>query len=106
MDWLKLHAVINEVPAAGIGIGCVLLLIASVAGGGAIRTMAFKIFTVGSFFAVVAFLTGPPALVRLTTSPGLSLARIEAHHDAARLAVWMSGLLGLMSLKAILTMKH
>jgi hypothetical protein len=105
MDWIKLHALINEVPAAGIGIGALLLLIAMIAGGNAIKKIAFGFFAVGSVFSVLAFLSGPPARLRLETNPGVSIAHIEKHHNAANLAVWVAGLLGTMAVIGLVQMK-
>ena len=106
MDWVKLHAVINEVPAAGMGIGTLLLLISMVAGGPGIKKTAFRFFALGSLFALLAFFTGPAAESRLQSLPGMSVSRVEQHHDAAILTVWFSGLLGIVSVGALAATKR
>jgi hypothetical protein len=98
--------VINEVPAVGISIGTLLLLISMVAGGPGVRKTAFRFFALGSLFALLAFFTGPIAEIRVRTAPGLSISRVEEHHNAANLAVWFSALLGFMSVGAVAAIKR
>ena len=41
MDWVRIHAAINEAPAVGIGIGTALLIISAVLGGRRLQKAAF-----------------------------------------------------------------
>jgi hypothetical protein len=104
MDWVNLHATINEVPAAGIIIGTFLLVISAVAGGRSLKKIAFTLFAAASVCSVLAFLTGAPAETALQDSPGMSRLLVEQHRYAARLAVSLAALLGFIGIVAIRSM--
>jgi hypothetical protein len=106
MDWVRLHVAINEVPAVGIGLGVLLLLASAVVGGRGLQKTAFKLFTIASVFGLLAFLTGAPAEVALQDAPGMSRLLVEQHRNAARLAVSVTVLLGLIAFNAITSMKQ
>jgi hypothetical protein len=104
MDWVTFHATINEVPAAGIGIGALLLVISAVAGGRRLQKLAFTLFAAASVLAVLAFLSGRPAETALRDATGMSRALIDQHRDAARLAVSLAVLLGFIGVGALRSM--
>jgi len=54
MDWVTVHAVINEAPGLGIGIGTLLLLISALVGGRPLQKAAFSIFAVTGLLAARA----------------------------------------------------
>jgi hypothetical protein len=105
MDWIRLHAAINEAPAAGIGIGTALLVISAVVGGRGLQKTAFRLFALSAVFAVVAFLTGLPAQTALEHTPKLSPNLVREHWYAARLALSATALLGLIGIAAIRAMR-
>jgi hypothetical protein len=106
MDWVKLHATINEVPAAGIIIGALLLVMSAVAGGRSLQKIAFTLFAAASVCSVLAFLTGPLAETALRDAPGMSRLLVEQHRYAARLAVSLTALLGVIGIGAIMSMSR
>lgn len=106
MDWVRIHAAINEVPAVTIGFGAALLLISAAAGGARLQRTAFQLFAIAAVFGVLAFLTGAPAEVALQDAPGMSRPLVEQHRNAARLAVSLTLLLGLIAINAIRSMRQ
>src|SRR4051812_42494532 len=98
MDWVRLHVAINEVPAIGIGVGTAMLLISVLAGGRTLQKAAFRLFALSAVFGVFAFWTGAPAQSALRETPGMSETLVDAHWYAARLALSVSVLLGLVGI--------
>ena len=106
MDWVKVHAVINEAPGVGIGIGTLLFLISALAGGRPLQKAAFSIFAVTGLLAAVAFLSGAPAETVVQGAAGASEKLIHEHHFAARIAVAVTILLGFIGVTAKASMQN
>ena len=105
MDWIRIHATINECPAAAVGVGTGLLLISTLVGGRRLQKAAFRLFLVASVIAMLAFVSGAPAEIALHDAPGMSKALVEQHRYAARLAVSVTVVLGLIGIAAIKSMR-
>jgi hypothetical protein len=106
MDWVRIHAVLNEVPAAGIGLGLLCLIITFAAGGNGLRKLAFELFALGSVFGILAFLSGSPTEALLASAPGMSKSLVEQHQIAARVAAFVTGLLGLIAFHGVLSLSR
>jgi hypothetical protein len=105
MDWLRLHVAINEAPAIGIGIGTALLFISAVAGGRGLQKTAFRLFALAAGCAIVVFISGGPAQKALEHAPGMSQQLIDEHWYAARLALIVTIVLGIVGIVAIRSMR-
>ena len=101
MDWVRIHAAINEAPAVGIGIGTALLIISAVVGGRRLQKAALRLFAFAAGVAVLVFVSGGPAQTALEHAPGISPELVEEHWYAARLALFVTVLLGLIGIGAL-----
>jgi hypothetical protein len=64
------------------------------------------LFAVAALLSALAFLTGAPAEITLHGVPGMSESLVEQHRYAARLAVSVTALLGLVGISAIRSMRQ
>ena len=94
MDPTHLHLMLNHVPVVGIPLGLALLAIGLALGSTHLRVAALLVFLLCSAVAGVVFLTGEPAEHRVETIPGISETYIEAHEEAAEVAIWGAIALG------------
>jgi hypothetical protein len=106
MDWVQLHVAINEAPAVGVGIGTALLMMSAVAGGRRIQKTAFELFAISAVLAIAVFLSGGPAQTALQYAPGMSKDLVEEHWYAAKVALSLSTLLGVIGIAAIRFMRN
>jgi hypothetical protein len=101
-----IHVLINELPAIGVGLGTLLLLIAAIAGGDGLRKLAFSLFLVAAVIQVLVYLSGLPTANTLQYVPGITAAGLDQHHTAALLSLIAVELLGVLGATAILSFKR
>jgi hypothetical protein len=106
MDWLRLHIAINEAPAVGIGVGTALFFISAIAGGRGLQKTAFGLFVLTAVCAAVVFVSGGPAQRTLEHAPGVSQELVNQHWYAARVALFVSTVLGVIGIVGLRSMRN
>jgi uncharacterized membrane protein len=89
MDILNMahnHLLLNHVPTVGTVIAIGLLLISLVRRNDHLKHVSLEVFFVVALLTIPAYLTGVAAQTAIVDREGVSLAAMEAHHNAALLA--------------------
>lgn len=102
MDSTHLHLLLNHFPVVGTIIGTGVMAYGYFTKSGATQKAALMIWVFMAVLAIPVFLTGEPAEEKVEDLPGVSEAMIHAHEEAAELAVWVMGALGVLSLVTLL----
>jgi glucan phosphoethanolaminetransferase (alkaline phosphatase superfamily) len=105
MDGARIHVLINELPAIGVGFGTLLLLIAAIVGGDGLRKLAFGLFVGSAVIQIVVYFSGVPAAITNQYVPGVTTVALGQHHSAALLTLIAVELLGVLGTVAILSFK-
>lgn len=101
MNWAHLHLVLNHAPVLGTIFGLALLAYGIAKRSDAIEKAALAVFVVVAVLALPVYFTGEPAEEVVERTAGLSPDAIEAHEAAALIAMIGVGLLGIVSLGAL-----
>jgi hypothetical protein len=80
-----LHLILNHVPVIGTAIALGLLLLALVRRSADLRRAGLEILVIVGFLTLPVYLTGLGAQREVADLPGVAIAAIRAHHDAALL---------------------
>ncbi len=102
MNATHLHLLLNHFPLIGTLIGSGLLLWGIIKKQNNIKTTASALLVIMAILAVPVFLTGEPAEESVEKLSSVSESMIELHESAAKLAIWLMGITGLVSLAAII----
>jgi hypothetical protein len=95
------HLVLNHLPVVGLPV-CALLLAAALAMWSRdVTVVALGMCLVVSIMGVAAFLSGEPAEEMIEEMAGVSESAIEAHEEAAEVALWFVGILGAAALAGL-----
>lgn len=89
------HLILNHVPVIGVGLALLLLLYGMARRHDDLIRAALAGFVLLAVIAVPAYLTGEPAEDLVKNHPGTAPAAVEAHEDAAGVALAGMGVLGL-----------
>lgn len=100
MDSTHLHLLLNHFPIIGTIIGTVIMAYGYFTQSEATKKAALLTWVAMALCAIPVFLTGEPAEESVENLPGVSETIIEAHEEAAELAIWVMEALGLLSLIA------
>jgi len=98
MDAPQLHLMLNHLPVLGVLFSALVLLVGLVFRSQAITRLAIAVLIVSALAGVPVFLSGEPAEEALEHTAGVSERVIEAHEDAARIAMIALDVLGLAAL--------
>ena len=97
MNWAHAHLIVNHVPVMG-SVFAILLLIAGMGRNSPdIRQAALWGLLLTALAAGVAYFTGSYAGDLVQTLPGVSVARINTHEDAAMLAMFAAIATGVLA---------
>jgi hypothetical protein len=102
MNGAHWHLLINHVPVLGTIFGLVLLAFGWWRKSEEIKKAALGTFGIIALGAVAAFLTGEPAEETVKGVPGVLLAAIGPHEDAAEFALWGSIIVGVVALGGLI----
>jgi len=89
---------LNHLPVLGVLFSALVLLVGLVFRSQAITRLAIAVLIVSALAGVPVFLSGEPAEEALEHTAGVSERVIEAHEDAARIAMIALDVLGLAAL--------
>jgi hypothetical protein len=101
MSLTHVHLVLNHVPVLLTLVGLALLAWAAVRRSGEVRAVSLALFVVAAMAAAGVYLTGEPAEKAVKRLPGVNVAAIERHEDAAGVALGAVLALGAVSLVAL-----
>ena len=98
MDAPQVHLMLNHLPVLGVLFSALVLGIGLITRNTAITRLAIATLVASALAAIPVFLSGEPAEEAIEHSAGVSEQVIEAHEDAARIAIIAVELLGLAAL--------
>ena len=101
MSMVHLHLLLNHVPVIGTIIGLCLLAWAVFRKDQGLGRATLGLFAVLAIVALATFLTGEPAEEAVEGLAGVTEGSIERHEEAALLATIALGVLGALSLAAL-----
>lgn len=102
MSTVHLHLLLNHVPVIGTIIGLCLLAYAALRKDEGLARASLGMFAILALVAIATFLTGEPAEEAVEGMAGVSESIIERHEEAALLSTIALGVLGALSLGALL----
>ena len=98
MDATHLHLLLNHFPVIGTLLGIGVMIYGYITTSTEVKKAALWTWAAMAVIAIPVFLTGEPAEESVENLPGVSEAIIEAHEEAAELALWLMEALGALSL--------
>ena len=98
MDATHLHLVLSHFPIIGTIIGIGILAYGQFFKNIEIQKVALAIFILMAILTIPVFLTGEEAEETVEHIAGISEQLIENHEELAEKAIWLMGLLGVLSL--------
>jgi uncharacterized membrane protein len=102
MDLTHLHLILNHFPIVGTLIGSLLLLYGFIRKDRNNQQVALAVITLMAILAIPVMLTGEPAEERVEHIAGVTEAAIEAHEEAAELAIWVMEITGFIALVGLI----
>lgn len=91
MNAAHLHLMANHFPLVGFVFSFLLLVLGLIRSNEGYSRAGFLVILVAGLFAVPTFLTGEPAEEIIEKLPRFSEQLVEAHEQAAELAIWLIG---------------
>lgn len=98
MDATHLHLVLTHFPIIGTIIGIGILAYGQISKNKEIQKVALATFILMAILTIPVFLTGEGAEETVENIAGISEQLIENHEELAEKAIWLMGLLGVLSL--------
>ncbi len=98
MDATHLHLVLTHFPIVGTIIGIGILAYGQYSKNDDIKKVALVTFILMAILTIPVFLTGEEAEETVEHIAGVSEQLIENHEELAEKAIWLMGLLGVLSL--------
>src|SRR5919109_425427 len=92
-----LHLLLNHFPTLGFGIGMGLLFLALAAKNSEMKRASFVIFVLIGLLTIPTYMTGKAAQQAITGQDGVSEPLMQAHQDAALLALVFMELTGFVA---------
>ena len=105
MDATHLHLLLNHFPIIGTLLGVGVMLYGYLTTSEQVKKAALWTWAAMAVIAIPVFLTGEPAEESVEGLAGVSEGLIEAHEDAATVALWLMEALGLLSLVTLVFYK-
>lgn len=98
MDATHFHLAFTHFPIVGTIIGMFILAYGQFAKNDEFKKVAFATFILMSLLTIPVFLTGEEAEETVEHLTGISEQLIENHEELAEKAIWLMGILGILSL--------
>ena len=102
MNWAHLHLMMNHLPVLGTLFGLALLAWALLRRNDTLQRAALATFALAALAAIPVFLTGEPSEEIVERMTGTAKQAIEAHEEAAVIALIAIEVLGAMALTVLL----
>lgn len=106
MQATHFHLLLNHVPILGVGFGFLILIIGIIRSSNTLRSTALWVFFGCGIAAVLAYLSGGAAEEIVEGLPWISDTYLEPHEEWAGIALWITIVLGLLSVAALLFPKQ
>jgi hypothetical protein len=107
MNVAHLHLLLVHIPIILVPFGAILLAYGMWRDvNGVYQRLALKIFILSALFAGGAFLAGDGAEELVEDRAGVVESTIEEHEEASEVAIWLTGILGILSLVAAIAGKQ
>jgi uncharacterized membrane protein len=97
MDATHFHLILTHFPIVGTIIGIGILIYGQYSKNNVIKKIALAIFVGMCLITIPVFLTGEGAEESVENIAGISENIIEEHEELAEKAIWLMGVLGLLS---------
>ncbi len=98
MDQTHIHLVLTHFPIIGTIVGSGILAYGQYSKNDSIKKVAFVTFVFMAIMTIPVFLTGEEAEETVEHLAGVSENLIEDHEELAEKAIWLMGLLGILSI--------
>lgn len=105
MDATHLHLLLNHFPIIGSLLGVGVMVYGYLTSSEQVKKTALWTWAAMAVIAIPVFLTGEPAEESVEGVAGVSESLIEAHEEAATIAIWLMEALGLLSLVMLVLSK-
>lgn len=102
MSWVHLHLLLNHVPVLGTAFAVLLLAYGAARHSADVTRASLGAFILFGLLGIVVYLTGEPAEEAVEHLPGVSKSLIEAHEEAAFVAMLLLAAFGLAALVALI----
>lgn len=106
MNPAYLHLVLNHLPVLGTWFGLLLLSAGFLCKSNDLKKASLVVFVLCALVAIPVFFTGEPAEGKIEGLPGISEGLIEAHESAAKYALILVELLGLVALLCLVYLQR
>jgi len=97
MDATHLHLILTHFPIVGTIIGIGILAYGQISKNDEIKKVALVTFVLMAILTIPVFLTGEASEDTVENLTGVSEQVIENHEELAEKAIWLMGLLGILS---------
>ncbi len=101
MNWMHVHLIVNHVPVIGAVVGVAIFILAALAKSEPVKRAMLGLLFVLAVVALVVYFTGTRAEDPAEKLSGVSEKLVDAHQEAALLALIVVGVLGLVALVAL-----
>lgn len=98
MDATHIHLILSHFPIVGTIIGVMILAYGQISKNIEIQKVALLTFILMALFTIPVFLTGEGAEESIEDMAGISKNLIHNHEELAEKAIWLMGVLGVLSL--------
>ena len=98
MNAAHIHLALTHFPIIGTIIGAGILIYGFFRANTSVKKVALSIFILMAIATLPVFLSGENAEEIIEDLPGISESLIENHEELAEKAIWLMGILGLLSL--------
>lgn len=105
MDATHLHLLLNHFPIIGSLLGVGVMVYGYLTSSEQVKKTALWTWAAMAVVAIPVFFTGEPAEESVEGIAGVSENLIEAHEEAATIAIWLMEALGLLSLAVLVLSK-
>lgn len=101
MNLAHIHLVLNHIPVVGIPLALAFLLYGTIAKNRGAQKFAFFALVAVAAITLPTYFTGEPAEEVVENLPGVTEPLIEAHEEAAELALILTSLTGISAIAAL-----
>jgi uncharacterized membrane protein len=106
MSLAHLHLILNHLPVLGTVFGLAALAVGLRKPSEDLKRFALVAFATSALLAVPAYLTGEPAEDGVKRLPGMAVAAVERHEEAAGAALGAVLALGVLALTGLIIFRH
>ena len=106
MNSAHLHLMVVHLPIILVPLGAIVFAFGLWRDNKSFKLVALNIFIFSAIFAGAAFLLGEGAEDVVEDLAGVAESAIEGHEDSALVALWLTSILGVLSLVSLIAVKY